>query len=73
MREELGDLDALIGRGEFAPLLSWLREKIHRHGSRFSAGELVERATGKPLSADAFVRYITQTTERVYGVSVAQG
>jgi len=49
----LGDLDALFARGEFRPLLEWLRENVHRHGSRYPAGELVQRATGRPLdSAD---------------------
>ena len=32
-REDLGDLDAMFA-GEFAPLLDWLRENIHRHGKR---------------------------------------
>ena len=27
-KRELGDLDAMIARGEFAPLREWLREKV---------------------------------------------
>ena len=33
--------------------------------------ELVERATGKPLSADDFLAYVTRKSEEVYGVTVA--
>ncbi len=33
-RKDLGDLDAMFARGEFQPLLAWLRENIHRHGQR---------------------------------------
>ena len=45
-------------RGEFGGLLAWLRSKIHRPGQRFSAEELIEKATGKRLDAVAFFRYI---------------
>ena len=67
-REDLGDLEGQIARGEFAPLLAWLREKIHRHGSRYTAAELVERATGKPLSTDAFLAERRRIAREVYGV-----
>jgi len=65
---DLGELEPAFARGETAPLLAWLREKIHRPARRFGATELVERATGKPLSADAFLDYVRRTTESVYGV-----
>lgn len=55
---EVPSLQDAIARGEFAPLLDWLREKIHRHGRRFSAFELCQRATGEPLSVEAFFRYL---------------
>ena len=40
-------LDAEIGRGEFGGLLQWLRGNIHRIGSRYSAEDIVAKATGK--------------------------
>lgn len=50
------DADILpsIGRGEFAPLLGWLRENVHRWGSFHSTDELLTRATGRPLDAEVF-------------------
>ena len=30
-----------IGRGDFAPLLAWLRDNVHGHGSRLSTRELL--------------------------------
>lgn len=61
-RRDLGDLDALLARGEFAPLLDWLRSKIHSQGQRFRASNLVERVTGskpdhRPLIASLRSRY----------------
>jgi carboxypeptidase Taq len=51
-------LEDEIRRGEFGGLLAWLRSNIHRPGQRFSAEELIEKATGKRLDAAAFFRYI---------------
>lgn len=68
--KDLGDLDALFAAGDFRPLLTWLRDNVHGQGSRWSAGELIERATGEPLSPEPFLTYIRQTTEAVYGVKV---
>jgi carboxypeptidase Taq len=69
-RADLGDLDGQMSQGDLAPLLEWLRKNVHQHGSRYTADELVERVTGKPLSSDAFLDYIGNTTEQVYGVKV---
>jgi carboxypeptidase Taq len=50
-RKDLGDLDAMFARGEFAPLLGWLRQNIHSLGRRYTARQLVKKVTGKDLSA----------------------
>jgi carboxypeptidase Taq len=51
-----------IGRGEFGGLLAWLRQHVHRPGHRHSADDIVGRATGKGLDADAFLRHIETGT-----------
>jgi carboxypeptidase Taq len=66
--KDVGPLDAQFAAGEFAPLLGWLREKIHRHGKCYSAAELVERVTGKPLSHAALMAKLRGTLGRLYGV-----
>ena len=48
-----------IGRGDFSNLLGWLRSNIHMHGRKFSANELLQRATGGVLDAGPFMRYLT--------------
>ncbi|SIQ75019.1 carboxypeptidase Taq [Alkalispirochaeta americana] len=55
------DLPALwegIARGEYAPILGWLRQKVHRHGKCRSAGELVREITGGPLDSSVFLEYL---------------
>ena len=47
-----------IAEGEFSTLLGWLRENIHRHGSRYYPDELIERVTGRPLDAASYLKYL---------------
>jgi carboxypeptidase Taq len=68
INEAIPDLDAQIARGEFGALLTWLRENIHRHGRRYTAGQLCERATGKPLSADPLMRHLERRVRPAYGL-----
>lgn len=68
MVRDIPGLQAGIARGEFGPLLSWLREKIHRHGRRYRAADLCRQVTGRPLSADAFMRHIEGKIRPIYGV-----
>lgn len=65
---DLGDQEAAFSGGELAPLLGWMRHKIHRHGCRFTASELVEQATGRPLAADDLLAYLRSTVAEVYGL-----
>ena len=66
--EEIDDLDARIADGEFEPLHEWLAENVHRHGSRYETNELVERATGEPFAADAFLEYVESKYGELYGL-----
>ncbi|MFZ1429616.1 MAG: carboxypeptidase M32 [Geminicoccaceae bacterium] len=52
-----GLLDA-IGRGDFAPLLTWLREKVHGQGAMPRFADLVEQASGGPLAVEPFVAHL---------------
>lgn len=64
---ELGPLEPAFAEGRFAPLLDWLRRNVHTCGSLYTASEIVERACGGPLSADALLDYLRRTTEEAYG------
>lgn len=58
LRNERPTLDDDIAAGNFAPLFDWLRENVHGLGSKVSTSELIKNATGKPLSANAWLRYV---------------
>ncbi|MEX2118575.1 MAG: carboxypeptidase M32 [Pirellulales bacterium] len=66
---DLGGLADRFRRGEFALLRGWLAEKIHRHGQCYTAGELVQRITGQPLSHAPLIAHLTGKLGLLYGVS----
>jgi len=49
---------ASIAKGDFAPLLAWLRAHVHSKGSLLSTAELVREATGRPLDASIYKRHL---------------
>lgn len=66
MRRQLPDLDAQLEKGELSVVLDWLRQNVHRHGSSFTAEELVRSATGEELQADYFLRYLKDKYREIY-------
>jgi carboxypeptidase Taq len=69
-REDLPDLDAAIEAGEFGGLLGWLRERVHGPGRMFTPTELVERVTGRPIGAEAWIAYATRKFGELYELPV---
>ena len=65
---EIEDLDERIATGELAPLREWLGERVHRHGAKFEAGELLERVTGSSISVGPFIAYLKRKVSDVYGL-----
>jgi carboxypeptidase Taq len=55
-----------IGQGEFATLHGWLHENIYRHGSKFTASELIQRVTGGPLSIEPYIAYLRAKYGELY-------
>jgi carboxypeptidase Taq len=67
---DVPDLDARLARGELSPLREWLREHVHRHGSKFAMPELLERVVGAPIAVPPFVSYLKAKLSDVYGVEL---
>ncbi len=68
INKEIPDLDDQFRRGEFGGLLSWLREKIHRHGAKFDAQELVQSVTGSKIDPAPYMRYLRNKYQDIYGL-----
>ncbi len=66
--EERPELKEQFARGDYSGLLDWTRRNIHAHGSKYTPGELMKVATGKPLTTGPYLRYITGKFTELYGL-----
>jgi carboxypeptidase Taq len=58
-----------LAEGRTETLIGWLGDNIHQHGRKFTPTELVERVTGRPLSHQPFVSYVTEKFTDLYGLN----
>jgi carboxypeptidase Taq len=65
---DLGDLDKALARGDFAGLLGWLREKVHRPGSRYPSAKLIEDVTGTPPGVRPLADQLRRKYGELYGI-----
>ena len=67
LRADMPDLDERIAAGRFTDIKGWLNSNIHVHGRRYLPQDLCLRVTGKPLSADPAMAYLTKKFGAIYG------
>lgn len=63
---ELGELASDFEAGRFCALRQWLAERVWRHGRRYPAAVLCERATGAPLSIEPLLRHLAGKLRPLY-------
>jgi len=61
-------IPAEIAQGKFEALHRWLRDNIYQHGAKFTAAEIVERATGGSLSIEPYIRYLRTKYGELYSL-----
>lgn len=70
-QRDLPGLEEQIAAGDLGALLSWLREKVHRHGRYYPAEDLCERITGERLNPEPFLRYARRKFGEIYGLKAS--
>ena len=60
------EIPAEIERGKFDTLHRWLVEHIYKHGSKYTAPELIERVTGGPLRVEPYISYLKAKYGELY-------
>jgi carboxypeptidase Taq len=58
LRNDRPHLDDELSQGQFGGLFGWLKENVHGLAASVSTPELIKNATGKPLSAAPWLRYV---------------
>lgn len=64
--KDIPNADELIERGEFAPILNWLIEKVYRHARYFTPKQLVLNATGKPMDSTDYLAGLKAKYTEIY-------
>jgi carboxypeptidase Taq len=67
--EENPDMETEFQQGNFSTLLRWLRENIHKHGSKYLPKELIKKATGEEPTADYFINHIYDRYGEIYEIA----
>jgi carboxypeptidase Taq len=67
IEEDLPSLWADVEQGQFSGLLGWLRTNVHEVGRRKVAKAIVQDATGKAPSSEAYMRYLEGKYGALYG------
>ena len=66
--KEIPNLILEIEKGNMKPLLEWLRDKIHRHGRRYTSEELCTQICGEGLNLKHFMAYAERKYREIYGL-----
>ena len=66
LRTAVPDLDDQLARGETGGATAWLRDKVQRHGGLYRPAEVIERASGMPLTADPLMSYLEAKFSALY-------
>lgn len=66
IEKEMGSLEQLTAEGRFDQINHWLKEKVYRFGAIYSSEELIESATGEPLSSKYYIDYLRKKYSEVY-------
>lgn len=58
LKKDMPEVESSLAAGDFKTLHGWLREKIYVHGRVYMPDELIERATGSPVSTSYLIDYL---------------
>lgn len=54
------DINSHLGNGDFAPINSWLNEKIHKKGMTLDPNDLIKSVCGEELNPVPFINYLKE-------------
>ncbi len=69
LKQDLPDLDDRVRAGDFAPILAWLRDKVHRHGRTLDGADRVRAVVGDRDYVDDLLSYLWSRHGALYGLT----
>ena len=68
IQRDIPDIADKVRNAEFAPLLKWLNEKVHKPGAKFEPQEMVQNITGSKINGGPYLRYLETKFSEIYGL-----
>ena len=68
LQAEIGDTETSMQEGDFAPILSWLTQKVYQQAKLLSPRKLVTEITGRPMEAKDWLDYAQAKYQVVYNL-----
>jgi carboxypeptidase Taq len=69
IHEDIPDLQTQIEQAKFADLLTWLKDNLHKHGSKYEPLELLERVTGSGVDVEPYLQYLESKFGEIYSLT----
>lgn len=64
--EQHPDWPQRVAKGELLFIREWLRQNVYQYGREYSSQALLEKVTGKPLTAHAYLHYLQEKYNKLY-------
>ena len=68
LKKETPEVEEEISRGELSRIGKWLKEKVHRHGRKLLAEEIISEVCGEGLNPDSYVNYLKKKYSEIYNL-----
>ena len=50
--------ETVVEEGSFGEIYEWLRDRLYRHGRKFTPTETILRVAGGPIDPEPYLRYL---------------
>lgn len=66
--EENPNVPDEIARGKFETVLAWMRENVHKYGSKYEPQEIMLKATGNKIDPAPYMAYLRKKYTEIYNL-----
>lgn len=67
IRNDLPNFTDLVEHGDFAPIITWMKEHIWQYGRSVSTMDLLNKFSDKGLDAQPLIEYLDEKFGKIYG------
>ena len=68
MKKEILHIEKEIENGDFSKISEWLKEKIHKHGRKFTSEDIIKKICGEGLNLDSYLDYLRKKYSEIYNI-----